>query len=62
MSVSSVQLDSAVEDVQWAGAKHEVVFVKTIGGRLYRSEDGGRTWKNIVDILTSLYICTLIIS
>ncbi|CAG9473822.1 sortilin, putative [Plasmodium vivax] len=52
VSVSEINFDSAVEDVQWCGNNHMTVLVKTVKGRLYRSSDGGKIWTNITSSLS----------
>ncbi|CRG94713.1 sortilin, putative [Plasmodium gallinaceum] len=52
VSVSEINFDSAVDDVQWCGHNHMTVLVKTVKGRLYRSADGGKIWANITGNLT----------
>lgn len=52
VSVSEINFDSAVEDVQWCGNNHMTVLVKTVKGRLYRSADGGKIWTNITSSLS----------
>ncbi|CEL94476.1 unnamed protein product, partial [Vitrella brassicaformis CCMP3155] len=51
VSVTEVSVDSAVEDIQWGGADHSVVFLKTTKGRLYRSTDSGKQWNDITNSL-----------
>ncbi|PHJ19881.1 sortilin, partial [Cystoisospora suis] len=51
VSVSEVSFDSHVEDIQWCGADHRTILLKTRRGRLYRSKDGGKTWMEITDLL-----------
>lgn len=52
VSVSEINFDSAVDDVQWCGNNHMTVLVKTVKGRLYRSSDGGKIWTNITGNLS----------
>lgn len=51
VSVSEINFDSAVDDIQWCGNNHTVVLVKTVKGRLYRSADSGKIWTNITSSL-----------
>eukprot|EP00917_Polyrhabdina_sp_WS-2016_P005627 GHVP01012586.1.p1 GENE.GHVP01012586.1~~GHVP01012586.1.p1 ORF type:complete len:916 (+),score=151.78 GHVP01012586.1:372-3119(+) len=51
VSVSEVNLDSAVEDIQWLGTSHSTVLVRTARGKLYRSTDSGKTWNEILHLL-----------
>ncbi|SCM09662.1 sortilin, putative [Plasmodium chabaudi adami] len=52
VSVSEINFDSAVDDVQWCGNNHSTVLVKTVKGKLYRSSDGGKIWTNITSNLS----------
>ncbi|KEG04583.1 sortilin, putative [Plasmodium vinckei vinckei] len=52
VSVSEINFDSAVDDVQWCGNNHSTVLVKTVKGKLYRSSDGGKVWTNITSNLS----------
>ncbi|VWU50927.1 sortilin, putative [Hepatocystis sp. ex Piliocolobus tephrosceles] len=54
VSVSEINFDSAVDDVQWCGVNHTTVLVKTVKGKLYRSLDGGKIWMNITSTLSDL--------
>lgn len=51
VSVSEINFDSPVDDIQWCGHDHMVILVKTVKGRLYRSSDGGKVWTNITSSL-----------
>eukprot|EP00922_Rhytidocystis_sp_ex-Travisia-forbesii_P011736 GHVS01017475.1.p1 GENE.GHVS01017475.1~~GHVS01017475.1.p1 ORF type:complete len:935 (+),score=103.33 GHVS01017475.1:271-3075(+) len=52
VSVTEVTVDSSVEDIQWAGADHRTVLLKTHSGRLYRSQDAGKQLTEITGQLT----------
>ncbi|CBZ51174.1 putative sortilin [Neospora caninum Liverpool] len=51
VSVSEVSFDSHIEDIQWCGVDHRTILLKTRRGRLYRSQDGGKSWTEITDLL-----------
>ncbi|KFH09097.1 putative sortilin, partial [Toxoplasma gondii VAND] len=53
VSVSEVSFDSHIEDIQWCGTDHRTILLKTRRGRLYRSQDGGKSWTEITDLLKS---------
>lgn len=55
VSVSEINFDSAVDDVQWCGNNHSTVLVKTVKGKLYRSSDGGKIWTNITSNLSESF-------
>eukprot|EP00922_Rhytidocystis_sp_ex-Travisia-forbesii_P048724 GHVS01072536.1.p1 GENE.GHVS01072536.1~~GHVS01072536.1.p1 ORF type:complete len:907 (+),score=145.46 GHVS01072536.1:205-2925(+) len=49
--VNELTLESSIEDIQWAGADHRTVLIKTHSGRLYKSKDGGKVVNDITDHL-----------
>lgn len=47
VSVNQNLVDSAVVDLKWFAKDHRTVLLQSDRGRLYRSTNGGETWKDI---------------
>ena len=54
VQLNSTLLDSPLVDIVWCGAHKENVIVLTEKGTIYRSDDGGMTWKKLRQVFTSM--------